>query len=153
MGIHSECEAKIEPKPMTENGYDSQEDLEHLVRISVISKSTINSKMDKLTDSKKKTLSFRLEKNTNETTICRIRVLNVISIMCLLFTFYTISFVKMNRQNYFLIIEYLKQQDMQSDSNTFILFVAMSFVTCILILFDKYSFSEFIYCTFEERFL
>jgi hypothetical protein len=122
------------------DGYDSQEDLEQLVRVSVKTPSQSNISCNEESVYGTSTSNFQLnnqistklkfDKILDKSSLNFIRFLNCVSIIILLVTFFTTSISKMNSNNYNVIMEYLTKEKLQAESNLLVLYIAFFFVTC-----------------------
>jgi len=121
------------------DGYESQEDLEQLIRVTIKNSSNGNSIQDIDNENSEKEFSayhtthnnnLKFTSQPNETTINILRLLNASSIVILLITFFTSSIIHMNNDDYYLIIEYLRKDKIQGEGNLRILYIAFCFVTC-----------------------
>src|SRR5688572_6507667 len=129
------------------HNYDSQDDLENLIHLSVSTceksqKSYENDNNNLISGASyshkedEKYLLKNLNKQKNKKTlenasINLLRFLNSLSIIILLVTFYTTSISKINQnqtnEDFYLIMEYLKRDKIQAESNLLVLYLAFSF--------------------------
>jgi len=115
-----------------DNGYDSQEDLENLIRVSNHSKTlsednrSISNSCDSLHEIKNIYSSLKFTQPLDHSTIGLIRLFNTLSIIILLLTYFTTSIQKINNDQYFLLVEFLKRDRIQSEYNLMILYIAFS---------------------------
>lgn len=121
------------------DGYDSQDDLEQLVRVSVKTPSQSNISNEESMQGNSTTnfqlhnqisAKLKFEKIVDKSSLNFIRFLNCLSIIFLLVTFFTTSISKMNSNNYDVIMEYLIKEKLQAESNLLVLYIAFFFVTC-----------------------
>jgi hypothetical protein len=121
------------------DGYDSQDDLEQLVRVSVKTPSQSNISNEESLHGNSTTnfqlnnqisAKLKFEKIVDKSSLNFIRFLNCLSIIFLLVTFFTTSISKMNSNNYDVIMEYLIKEKLQAESNLLVLYIAFFFVTC-----------------------
>lgn len=121
------------------DGYDSQDDLEQLVRVSVKTPSQSNISNEESMHGNSTTnfqlnnqisAKLKFEKIVDKSSLNFIRFLNCLSIIFLLVTFFTTSISKMNSNNYDVIMEYLIKEKLQAESNLLVLYIAFFFVTC-----------------------
>ena len=117
------------------NDYDSDEDLEHLMRVTVlkVSKSEkSNSSLSNIENDETicKNGKIRLE-IIDQSSINMIRFLNILSIAVLIISFFTTSISKISiSNNYDLLMDYLRRDKIQTEGNLLILHIAFLFVTC-----------------------
>lgn len=121
------------------DGYDSQDDLEQLVRVSVKTPSQSNISNEESMHGNSTTnfqlnnqisAKLKFDKIVDKSSLNLIRFLNCLSIIFLLVTFFTTSISKMNSNNYDVIMEYLIKEKLQAESNLLVLYIAFFFVTC-----------------------
>lgn len=121
------------------DGYDSQDDLEQLVRVSVKTPSQSNISNEESMHGNSTTnfqlnnqisAKLKFEKIVDKSSLNFIRFLNCLSIIFLLVTFFTTSISKMNSNNYDVIMEYLIKEKLQAESNLLVLYIAFFLVTC-----------------------
>lgn len=133
-------EVKEKTKNENENvseGYESHEDIERLIRVSV-KNSQLNSREEEnslsiISNGKKENKKYNFGSNQNEGNLKIIRVMNSLSIFILFVTFFATSISKMNSNNYYLIMEYLRRDRIQAETNLMVLYIAFFFVICKLI--------------------
>ena len=118
--------------------YDSQEDLEKLLRTSTDNSNTHNEKLTTELEAESTSLDNRRQfklKKFDINVFNSYRLLNSLSILILLLTFYstTISQIK-NKKEYSFIIEILKRDKIQAESNLIVLSIAFCLITCNIIL-------------------
>ena len=106
-------------------GYDSQEDIENQ-RIIVPSASADYSTIEIKTKQKKIEILPDKDKSME-----KYRFMNSISIIVLLATFYSVTLIKINTQSYF-ILEQVNNENLYSEFNLYVLYMAFFFVTCKL---------------------
>ena len=111
-------------------GYNSSDDIENqqLIRITNLSISDESDKTSEDIKINKKKLD-KIDKEDFLKNLFRYRIMNSISILVILITFFCISFSKLNNPNYFLIMEHLGNHKIQSESNLLILNMAFCIVT------------------------
>lgn len=119
------------------DGYESQEDLENLIQISLCESK--NYKKRKLEDDQSISIDNRKyfkQKKFDSKLFNTYRIFNSLSILILLSTFYstTISQIK-NKKEYSFIIEFLRRDKIQAESNFIVLTIAFCFVTCNVKIF------------------
>ncbi len=127
---------KINENYQTSNGYDSCDDIENqqLINISKLSSSDSSEKcFDTKVSNNDRSISKLSKKNFHKN-LSIYRIMNSISILLIMITFFTISFTKLNESNYFLIAEHLTKAKIQSESNILILNMAFGIVTSKILL-------------------
>lgn len=118
-----------------ESDYNSDEDLEHLMKVTIIKKKNIEksnisqSSIDS-DENNSKYCNIKVEKVKKDSSWV-IRLLNISSVLLLLITFFTTSISKMNsNNNYDILMDYLRRDKIQTEGNLLILYIAFLFVTC-----------------------
>jgi hypothetical protein len=118
------------------DAYDSSDDLENLVGISY-SDSHIKKKL-RNNDDESVSVDYRKYlklKKFDHSAFNSFRFLNCLSILILLATFYSTTLSQLNnKKEYNLIIEFLRRDKIQAESNLLILSIAFCFVSCKIIL-------------------
>jgi hypothetical protein len=116
----------LKTKRLYDAGYDSQEDVENQRVIVPSSNSVDYSTMEVKTRQRQIEVLPDKEKSLE-----RYRFMNSISILVLLATFYSVTLIKINSQSYF-ILEQFKEENLYSEFNLYVLYMAFFFVTCII---------------------
>ena len=130
---------EIEKQKHYNDDYDSGEDLEQLIRVSVKTNSNSSSNtqlkdesLHGISDTMNKSNvggKLKFDKVVDKSSVSLIRFLNCVSIILLLVTFFTTSISKMNNHNYNIILDYLMKEKLQAESNLLVLYIAFFIVT------------------------
>jgi hypothetical protein len=132
--IENSCQKKTD--------YDSDEDLEHLMKVTISKGNKSNHSQTSLIENDEaicKNGKLKLEM-IDRSTSSIIRFFNILSIFVLLISFFSTSISRINtNNNYDILMDYLKRDKIQSEGNLLILYIAFLFVTCIYILLSEFD--------------
>jgi hypothetical protein len=124
----------IDGSRQKKNDYDSDEDLEHLMKVTILKGNKSNNSHSSLIENDEAICNngkLKLEVLDRSSTSI-IRFLNILSIFILLISFFSTSISRINtNNNYDILMDYLRRDKIQSEGNLLILYIAFLFVTCI----------------------
>ena len=120
--------------------YDSQDDLEKLLRTSTNNSNTPNERKNTELEEDSHSIDNRRQlklKKFDSRVFNSYRLLNSLTIIILLLTFYstTISQIK-NKKEFSFIIEFLRRDKIQAESNLIVLSIAFCLITCKIFLIE-----------------
>ena len=72
----------------------------------------------------------KLDETVKRAQFENLRITNSISIL-LLITFYFITVLRLNNNNFYILIDKIRQENLYSEFNLYVLYLAFLFVTCI----------------------
>ena len=110
------------------SGYDSCEDIENQ-RVMIPS----GDENDYSSVDMSERVIMKIDRKEYKNELDNYRMRNSISISFLLVTFYFVSFSKLNNRNYYLNDDKLKQENLYSEFNLYVLYIAFLFVSCKLL--------------------
>ncbi len=73
----------------------------------------------------------KLDETVKKAQFENLRITNSISIVLLLITFYFFTVLRLNNNSYYILIDKIKQENLYSEFNLYVLYLAFLFVTCI----------------------
>ncbi len=72
----------------------------------------------------------KLDETVKKTQMENYRFTNAVSIVLLLITFYFFTVFRLNNNNYYILADKINQENLYTEFNMFVLYIAFIFVTC-----------------------